>query len=152
MDSCLNFKLSRPKVSQKWTKMDKNGQKWPKMAKNTHALTLLSPGVKKFHQILSVPIAQLVKACQRCIRSEGLEFKSQQGQIFFQVVWLWMGENHSYKSIEDFYRYKSIGRFSYLQDWEIFIATSWLGDFHSYQSLKENHNCYKGSACRFGGL
>ena len=76
MDSWLNFKLSRPKVSQNWTKM----------AKNTHALTILSPDVKKFQQLLSVPIAQLVKACQRCYKSEGLEFKPQSSQIFFQVV------------------------------------------------------------------
>ena len=56
------------------------------MAKNTHALTILSPDVKKFQQLLSVPIAQLVKACQRCFRSEGLEFKPQPRQIFFQVI------------------------------------------------------------------
>ena len=56
------------------------------MAKNTHALTILSPDVKKFQQLLSVPIAQLVKACQRCFRFDGLEFKPQPRQIFFQVI------------------------------------------------------------------
>jgi hypothetical protein len=47
---------------------------------------------EKLSHLLSVPIAQLVKACQRCFCYKGLEFKSQSSQITFKFIDLIGGE------------------------------------------------------------
>ena len=47
---------------------------------------------EKLSHVLSVPIAQLVKARQRCFCYRGLEFKSQSSQITFKFIDLIGGE------------------------------------------------------------
>ena len=47
---------------------------------------------EKLSHLLSVPIAQLVKARQRCFCYQGLEFKSQSSQITFKLIDLIGGE------------------------------------------------------------
>ena len=58
---------------------------------------------------MSVPIAQLVKACQRFCFPKGLEFKSQPRQLSFKVK---------------------------IFDWGIFIAASYYRENHSYNLIE----------------
>jgi len=57
----------------------------------------LSEIVKKIHIFISDSIARLIKECQRFCSSKGPDFKFRNGQIFFQVIWMWLGDSHSYK-------------------------------------------------------
>ena len=62
-----------------------------------------------------------MKACQRCIWSEGLEFNPNQAKYFFK---LFDSDFHATRFM-DFYSYKLIRRFSELQDvWKRIIAAT----------------------------
>jgi len=66
--------------------MVKNGQKGLKRAKNCHALINLAYSLKKIQYLLSVPIAQLVKALQRCFELKVLSSNPNQGKYFFKLL------------------------------------------------------------------
>ena len=57
-----------------------------KRAKNCHALINLAYSLKKIHYLLSVSLAQLVKAHQRCFELKVLSSNPNQGKYFFKLL------------------------------------------------------------------